>query len=142
MGDVQNKLECKSCNKIGKIVSKDTLKYFLSPNVFLEKDTNLYFCKTPDCDAIYFNDDIKIIQDDVKVFVGLKNVSPSANVCYCFKWSREKIKLQIQTSGETLALGTIQSNIKKFGCSCEILNPSGECCLSDISNIIKEYKKA
>ena len=62
-------------------------------------------------------------------------------MCYCFGWSKEKIKEQLENNGETNALEDIKAKMEDPGCSCEVLNPSGGCCLGDVTKAIKEIKE-
>jgi len=61
-----------------------------------------------------------------------------ATVCYCFGWTKENIKAELDETGDTTALEDIKAKMKNPGCSCEILNPSGGCCLGDVGKVIKE----
>jgi len=74
------------------------------------------------------------------VVVGLKEGASPATVCYCFGWTKEKIKIELEESGTTVALEDIKAKMEDPGCSCEILNPSGGCCLGDTGKAIKEMK--
>jgi hypothetical protein len=76
----------------------------------------------------------------MSVVVGLKEGASPATVCYCFEWSKEKIKAELEEMGKTTALEDIKVKMQNPGCSCEILNPSGGCCLGDVSKAIKELQ--
>ena len=78
----------------------------------------------------------------MNVIVGLKEGAKPATVCYCFEWTKEKIKAELEATGETKALEDIKGKMENPGCSCEILNPSGGCCLGDVGKAIKEIQKA
>jgi len=82
-----------------------------------------------------------LTQKDLSVIVGLKDGATPSTTCYCFGWTKEKIQAEISQSGETNALQDIKAKMKNPGCSCEILNPSGGCCLADNTQAIKEIKK-
>jgi hypothetical protein len=62
-------------------------------------------------------------------------------VCYCFGWTKEKIRYQIEERDKSNALEDIKAKMVDPGCSCEILNPSGGCCLGDVGKALKEIKK-
>lgn len=76
----------------------------------------------------------------MSVVVGLKEGASPATTCYCFDWTKEKIRAQLQETGETNALEDIKAKMEDPGCSCEILNPSGGCCLGDVSKVIRDLK--
>jgi len=99
-----------------------------------------YYCKTPSCKVVYFRNNEILTQEDIKVVVGLKKDATPATLCYCFSWSKEKIRQEIKENNISLALEDIKHKMNTIGCQCEILNPSGGCCLSDVSKAIKEIK--
>lgn len=51
------------------------------------------------------------------------------------------IKTDLQDKGETSAIEDIKTKMQDLGCACEVLNPSGGCCLGDTTTAIKEIKK-
>ena len=58
---------------------------------------------------------------------------------FTFKPTKEKIKAEIEVTGKSTALEDIQAKMKDPGCSCEILNPSGQCCLGDVGKVVREF---
>jgi len=100
-----------------------------------------YYCKTPSCKTVYFRDKTILTQEDLSVTVGLKDGANPATVCYCFEWTKQMIKTDLQDKGETSAIEDIKAKMQDLGCACEVLNPSGGCCLGDTTAAIKEIKK-
>ena len=90
---------------------------------------------------IYFKDDILLYQKDLKVTVGIKEGAKPSNLCYCFGWTKEKIEDEIKHYGKTKALDDIKRKMKDIGCSCEIKNPSGSCCLRDVKEAMSQIEK-
>ena len=136
----KGKVECSSCSEKAKGVLGKTLEALLNDNAksnFTCFD-GFYYCKTPSCKTVYFREDTILRQEDMSVVVGLKDGASPATICYCFGWTKEKIKAELQGRGKTVALEDIKVKMQNPGCSCEILNPSGGCCLADVSKIIKE----
>ena len=139
----KGKVQCPSCSEKAKGVLGKTLEHLLIDEV-KEKLSCLdgfYYCKTASCEVVYFRDDEVLTQKDLSVIVGLKEGAAPATTCYCFGWTKEKIRAQLQETGETNALEDIKAKMEDPGCSCEILNPSGGCCLGDNTKVIKEIKK-
>ncbi len=134
---------CPICHKKAKGVLGKTLNSLLTPHSKsrLKCLDGFYYCKTPTCKAIYFKSDTVLTQNDLSVSVGIKKGAKPAIVCYCFGWTKEKIKGELQQNGKTNALKDIKAKMKNPGCSCEVLNPSGGCCLSDVSKAQKELKE-
>lgn len=138
----KGKVECPTCNEKAKGVLGKTVKALLTDNSKskLSCFDSFYYCKTPTCSTIYFRDETILTQEDINVIVGLKDGATPATVCYCFDWTKEKIRADIKNTGNTVALDDIKAKMENPGCSCEILNPSGGCCLGDVGKAIKEIK--
>ena len=138
----KGKAKCPTCNEQAKGVLGKTVEALLiqSSKAMLSCFDGFYYCKTPSCKTIYFRDDTILKQEDIKVAVGLKDGATPATVCYCFEWTKEKIKSELEQTGETVALGDIKAKMQNPGCSCEVLNPSGGCCLGDTTKAIKNIK--
>ena len=139
----REKVKCPICSEKAKGVLGKTLEHLLTDQaksqlVCLD---GFYFCKTPSCDVVYFRNKEILTQKDINIVVGHKNTASPATVCYCFDWSKEKIKAQLQNSGESTAMQDIKHKMDTLGCSCEILNPSGGCCLGDIEKAVKDIKE-
>ena len=139
----KGKVACAKCNEKAKGVLGKTVEHLVSDEA-KEKLTcfdGFYYCKTPTCEVVYFRNDEILTQNDMSVVVGLKEGASPATMCYCFDWTKEKIRAQLHETGETNALEDIKAKMENPGCSCEILNPSGRCCLGDNTKVIKEIKK-
>lgn len=139
----KGKVICPSCGEKAKGVLEKTFNALVkdeSKSKFSCMD-GFYYCKTPSCKTVYFRDETILTQDDISVIVGLKDGATPATVCYCFEWTKEKIKAELQDKGETVALEDIKTKMENLGCACEVLNPSGGCCLGDTTKAIKEIKK-
>ena len=138
----KGKVECPSCSEKAKGVLGKTLEALLNDNVKskLTCFDGFYYCKTPSCKIVYFRDDTVVTQEDMNVVVGLKDGATPATVCYCFAWTKEKIKAELLSERKTAILEDIKAKMQNPGCSCEILNPSGGCCLGDVAKAIKELR--
>lgn len=139
----KGKQECPQCKEKAKGVLSKTLQYILidERKEKLSCFEGFYYCKTSSCNVVYFRDTEILTQKDLKVMVGLKDGANPATTCYCFGWTKEKIYTQLQENGTTTALEDIKYKMNTLGCSCEILNPNGGCCLADNSKVISEMKK-
>ena len=136
----KTKAKCPICHQVAKGVLDKTLKSLLTKNAKskLSSLDEFYYCKNSSCKVVYFKDNIILTQEDMSIVVGLKDGSIPATICYCFKWTKEKIKIELKETGKTKALHDIKTKMKTIGCNCEMLNPSGRCCLGDVSKAIKE----
>ena len=138
-----SKKECPKCLNKAKSVLSKTLNNLLIDDTKdnLPSLEGFYFCKTSSCEAIYFNEDIILTQSNLNVVVGLKDNATINTTCYCFGWTKEKIKEQLNSFGKCNVLEDIKSKMNTSGCLCESLNPSGRCCLGDNRKVLKELIK-
>ena len=138
----KGKVECPSCNAKAKGVLGKTLQHLLLDNSKKKISCfdGFYYCKTVSCEVVYFRDSEILTQKDMSVIVGLKKDAHPATLCYCFEWTKEKITKELQENANSLALEDIKHKMNTIGCQCEILNPSGACCLGDVTQAIKEIK--
>lgn len=133
---------CPICKQKAKDVSIVTLSSMIKKKYQKElKSLNgFYFCKTSNCEVVYFKGLEIIKQDMLNIEVGLKYWTNHSTICYCFNWTKEKMNEQITRTGKTNALEDIKSRMNTDKCACEINNPSGKCCLKDVKQVIKELK--
>jgi hypothetical protein len=102
------------------------------------------FCKTPSCEVVYFSDGQALFRkDDLAVPVGLKEPgNPTAPVCHCFGWTPQKIRAEIETTGQSTAVDQIKTQVKAGHCFCEVTNPQGSCCLGNVAQVVHGAMKA
>ncbi|MBA1420631.1 MAG: copper chaperone Copz family protein [Epsilonproteobacteria bacterium] len=136
----KGKEACPRCGEKAKGVLGKTVEHLLADKAKenLSCFDGFYYCKTPSCEVVYFRQDELLTQKDMIVTVGLKEGASPAIVCYCFDWTKENIAEELEATGKTTALEEIKAKMENPGCSCEILNPSGGCCLGDAGKVIKE----
>ena len=139
----KGKEPCPLCEEKAKGVLAKTVAHLLTAQAKLRLSCleGFYYCKTSNCEVVYFREGEILTQKDLAVTVGLKDGASPATVCYCFAWTKEKIRDELKEHGETNALNDIKAKMEDPGCSCEILNPSGGCCLGDVGKVIKEEEK-
>jgi hypothetical protein len=133
---------CPNCNVKGKTVKIITLKSMLKPYALetLNAKGNHYFCSTKDCDVVYFDtDNKKYLISDIKVAVHQKNDITTTPVCYCFDWTKEKIKQFAEKGVIPTPVEHIRENIKENRCGCEVNNPQGSCCLGNVTKFINQF---
>jgi hypothetical protein len=107
--------------------------------------TQYYFCEAHDCNVVYFAlDPLAPIfrRDDLLVRVGAKEGSDPIPVCYCFGFTRKDIESEIAESGRSTVAERISAEVKQGNCACEVKNPSGKCCLGNVTRISQECIRA
>lgn len=101
--------------------------------------TQYYFCAAPGCDVVYFPstpDAPTFSRDDLLVRVGAKESGEEATLCYCFGISRGQIRTEVEAAGRCSAGEKIKAEIQAGRCACEVKNPSGKCCLGNVTRAL------
>jgi hypothetical protein len=132
---------CPSCGVVSKKVKNITLKSMLKPASLesLDADLEHYFCTTTDCEVVYFDSEQKsYAKSDIKVSVYQKDSSLEVSVCYCFDWTKEKIKQSVEKGLIPNPIEHIRGNIKANRCGCEVNNPQCSCCLGNVTKFINQ----
>ena len=104
-------------------------------------DTQYYFCDTSDCEVVYFALDAeapRFRREDLMVRVGAKETADPIPVCYCFGFTRKDIENEIAETGRSTIADRISAEVKTGNCACEVKNPSGKCCLGDVTRTAKD----
>ena len=139
------KAKCPVSGTLSRKVQHRTVEHLAKPDrISLIQNVQYYYCAEPTCNVVYFsNQDVPTFtKDDIAVKVFTKDQGDYVNVCYCFDWTRGRIKGQIATTGKSTAAFEIAKEIKAGRCSCDIKNPKGECCLGDVNAVVKEAMKS
>lgn len=151
--------ECPKCGKKGKSVKPVTLLALLKDEYAAEVavddesncesgckpskgNTGWRFCDSPECNVVYFAEQngVTFTKDQLKVSVGVKEKAGERPLCYCFGHSVATITKELRTKGQSDALADIRTKMKDPGCSCEVKNPSGSCCLGSVAKGIDTAK--
>jgi len=130
---------CPLCGKKGKAVSLLTVKSLVKDHTRVAPGAYL-FCRTPDCEAVYFSPEAVFRKADLKVRAGVKETEDPVPLCYCFDYTRADVRRDIEETGATDILERIKAEVKAGYCACEVKNPSGDCCLGDITRAIQDAK--
>ena len=62
-------------------------------------------------------------------------------LCYCFGFDESNIREEIAQTGTTTVPARISRLIREGLCACDVLNPSGKCCLGEINRTATRLKK-
>jgi CopZ-like zinc binding protein len=106
--------------------------------------TAYYFCEDPTCEVVYFpgNPQAPLFRrSDLWVRVGVKEKGDPIPVCYCFGFTRQDIVDEIRTTGNSTVAERITAEVRAGNCACEVKNPSGKCCLGDVTRVIHECNR-
>ena len=135
------RMPCPVNGRRSKQVDTLTIKSLVRKLPFGIPDTQYYFCDSSDCELVYFGFDAeapRFRREDLTVRVGVKEIDDPVPVCYCFGVTRKSILEEIQNTGKSTAAERIRAEVAAGRCACEVRNPSGKCCLGDITRIMKK----
>lgn len=98
-----------------------------------------FFCATASCPVVYFgrSPDSRFTRDDLTVRVGIKETEDPIPVCYCFDHTRASVREELDRTGTSTVVERIRAGIQAGNCRCESKNPSGHCCLGEVTRVVK-----
>jgi Zinc binding domain len=132
---------CPGCGKKGKPVATLTVKSLVRDHTRVPASASYSFCRTPGCDVVYFAGQAVLNKPDIKVRVGIKETADPIPLCYCFDYTREDVRCDVDNGKNTAIPEKIKAEVQGGFCACEVKNPSGTCCLGDITRAIQKFKK-
>ena len=142
-GSAQNH-HCPICGQKGKKVGSITLKAILNVSLLALRDTPYLFCRTADCDVVYFSADgtQSFTKGEIRVPVYQKEpTDETMPVCYCFRHSSATIWAKWLATGTSRVITEINSGIQAGQCACEVRNPQGSCCLGNVRAVVKQVSQ-
>ena len=106
-------------------------------------DREFRFCEAAGCDTVYFSIDgeMVFVKADLRQRVGIKSTGdPLAPVCYCFGFTVGDLEVDVRASRTPSTTERIRELVIGRLCACEVRNPSGRCCLGEISRTVRRLK--
>jgi len=133
---------CLSCQGLSHPVTLRTMLLMLKPELFDQVGESQYrFCASPDCRVVYFSRARGFTTGDLRTRVGLKEKDGPVPLCYCFGFHEQDVREEIEAQGHTTIPQRISALIKERLCACEERNPSGGCCLGEVTKAVKRLIK-
>jgi hypothetical protein len=135
------KAACPVCGTLARRVQRRTVAHLVEPEKREGiRNVQYYYCMKQSCEVVYYsNENVPFFTaDDVEVKVYAKDSGDDVPVCYCFDWTRGRIKQQIIETGKSSAALEIAGEVKAGNCVCDVKNPKGQCCLGDVNAFVKE----
>lgn len=137
-------MSCPECGSRSKKVDAITVKSLVRRLPFGITPAQHYFCEAPTCDVVYFTSSPQaptFHKGDLLVRVGLKENQDPVPVCYCFGVTRQDIAEEVQRTGKCKIGERIKAEVKAGHCACEVKNPSGKCCLGNVTLAVQEAQR-
>ena len=132
---------CPACGAKGRSVSTLTVKSLVRDHTRVPASDTYLFCRTADCEVVYFSDQAVFRKPDLKVRVGIKESEDPVPLCYCFDYTRADVRRELEDLGTSSIPERIKTEVQAGFCACEVKNPSGNCCLGDIAHAIQALVK-
>ncbi|MEG4593057.1 hypothetical protein QUB00_14755 [Microcoleus sp. F8_C2] len=136
---------CPNDSTKGKPVELVTLKSLLIGAALekLDPQSTYTFCPSSNCSVVYFSNTGQTFTTvDLKVPVFQKDFNEQVPACYCFDWSRQRIREEIEQTGTSSAVASITAHIKAKRCGCEVNNPKGVCCLANVRETVHQIQQS
>ena len=142
---------CPACGTRGKKVDLETVKAMLrvslrglqpSTRRLAQGSPQYHFCRTSECEVVYFAGEEHFTTDEVRVRVHQKHPNSSnVPVCYCFRHTPGSIRAEWLAIGMSTAVADVTAGIQAGQCACEIRNPQGACCLGNVRKVVKRIQQ-
>ncbi|BDY12896.1 hypothetical protein [Hydrogenimonas cancrithermarum] len=114
---------CPRCKGKGSGVKKETMAVHVKDLSKLD-DAEYFFCRTPECEVVYFSLENEFLHDEMIREIGVKSYSSEdACICYCFGYTKGNITPD--------SFEARNAKTKTAGCNCSLRNPQGKCCTQD-----------
>lgn len=133
---------CPRCGAVGLAVADETLVAILGPDRAVPLlPVARRFCRTARCPVVYYGaSGLALEKKAMPVRVGMKEADDPIPLCYCFGFSRADVRREVAETGESTVPARITAEVKAGRCACEVKNPSGQCCLGEVSRAVREAK--
>ena len=136
--------KCSNCAVVSRFVTKKTMLLMLKPELFERiSDEQCYFCANPVCRVAYFPETqgACFYTNNLRVRIGAKETEDPKPLCYCFGFNESDVRDEIRATGKTEIPARIAELLKAGMCACDTRNPSGACCLGEITKTVKRLQK-
>lgn len=133
---------CPGCTKTGKPVATRTVKNLVRDHTRVSTSDGYCFCRTLECSVVYFSEQQVFQKADMKVRVGIKEHDDPIPLCYCFDYTWDDLSRDLALDGDTDVPKRVKAEVKRGFCACDVKNPSGKCCLGDITRAVQQIKAA
>ena len=120
--------ECSNCKEGGQPVSLGLVHHHLAKPWAKDLEGGEFsFCETPNCPTIYFASDGRAFDaTTLRRAPAYKTGDEADLLCYCFDVTGS------DALGDIDPVPYVRERVRNGECDCDVLNPSGACCLGSI----------
>lgn len=139
--DTSSHAACPACGQRGRSVPFQTVAALT--HVRLPERQEFHLCLQEECSTVYWGSDgARLKVPDLTVTPSFKKPGGRGLVCYCFLHDTAEIERELEESGVTRVPERIRHEIQQGNCACEVRNPSGRCCLGDVTRAVESARAA
>lgn len=130
---------CTECGAEGRPVERQTILHHVKHEYLGRVSSEAYrFCPGSICAVVYFGESgTRFTVHDLRELVGAKMTGDARPICYCFGFTEGDAREEIVRTGKSTISATVSRLIKVGMCACEVRNPSGACCLGEVTRTVK-----
>jgi hypothetical protein len=141
--DTHHVTACGVCLMSGARVASSTVKALLTEVALRRFEPADYrLCSSAGCDVTYYADRGPTFSTrDVRARPWRKEPRGARTVCYCFGENEADIADEFERTGSSRAVERVRAHIRAGRCACEVRNPSGACCLGDVSAAVERMRQ-
>ena len=100
-----------------------------------------WLCRSPECEVVYFGSaGSTVTVGEVHEVPGFKEGGRGL-VCYCFGHREAKITKEVRALGTSSTVDSVEEEVRAGNCACEVRNPSGKCCLTDLNALVQKTRQ-
>ena len=132
-------LACPRCGVRGHQVGDETVRSILpADSAATLLGANRWFCGTPGCPVLYYGAAGQLVGvERSRVRVGFKEDDGPTTLCYCFGYTLADVREEIARTGSCSIPPRVAAEVRAGRCACEMMNPSGRCCLGELNAAVK-----
>lgn len=125
---------CGECSQTGEAVPLNLVRHHVTKPWQRELEGKEFsFCKDSNCRVVYFTVDGEAFTvDDIRQAPAYKTGNSADLLCFCFQVSADDVSHSDPTP-------YIRERVRRQECACDVLNPSGACCLGSIGRWRKAH---
>lgn len=133
---------CRQCGESGRAIWRQTVVHHVkSEKLALVSQEDYKFCASNNCPVVYYTEfGQEFTTSDVRELVTSKSEGDSRPLCYCFGFTEGDVRQEIENTGESTAAAQISQFIKERFCACDFRNPSGVCCLGNVTQAVRQLQ--
>jgi hypothetical protein len=126
--------ECLRCGEDGQPVPLALVRHHLTEPWRRDIEGREFsICEEPGCAVVYFASDGQAFEaSDLRRPPAYKSGTPGDLLCFCFDVTGEA------ALGPVDPTPYVRERVRKGECACDVLNPSGTCCLGSIGRWRKD----